>query len=117
MHPTPHPPRLLWVLAFVAVRSVIFAAIIAAVVAWVTSIGFWPVFGLAAIVLLARGGVRWLKTVRDFRSHLRSPMARRIDDDDSEGGDVREPRRPVGPRPDLRGSADPDESTGPTAIP
>jgi hypothetical protein len=113
MHPTPHP-RLLDLLAFVAVRSVILGAIIAAVVAWLTSIGFWPVFVLAAIVLFARGGIQWLKAVRD----LRSRVAKWIDDDGESGGsDSREARRPIGPRPDLRGSAHPDESTGPSAIP
>jgi hypothetical protein len=105
-------------LAFVAVRSVIMASIIAGVVAWATSIGFWPVFALAALVFFIRGGVQWLKVVRDLRSHLGSRMAQWVDDDgQSDGRGSREPRRPSGPRPSLRGSADPDESTGPTAIP
>lgn len=119
MHPTPHPTRqLLPLLAFVAVRSVILGAIIAALVAWVTSIGFWPVFALAALVFFVRGGVQWLKAVRDLRSHMAQRMAQWIEDDgESDGRGSREARHPIGPRPNLRGSADPDESTGPTAIP
>jgi hypothetical protein len=105
-------------LVFVAVRSVILAAIIAAVLAWVTSIGFWPVFVLAALVFFVRGGVQWLKAVRDLRSYMAQRIAQWDDDDgESDGRGTREPRHPIDPRPTLRGSADPDESTGPSAIP
>lgn len=108
--------RLLDVLAFVTVRAIIVGAAVAGVVALVTDIRFWPVFALVGATLLVRGVLRWRKALHGLREH----MARRIehDDDDEAGGEgVREPRRPMGPRPGLRTSADPDESTGPSVIP
>ena len=109
--------RLLGVLAFVTVRAIVLGAVVAGVVALVTDIRFWPVFALVGATWLVRGVFQW----RKMRHSLREHMAQRIehdDDDDEAGGEgIRQPRRPMGPRPGLRTSADPGESTGPTTIP
>jgi hypothetical protein len=111
-----HPPKLLDVLAFVTVRSFVLGAAVAGVVALVTDIRFWPVFAVVGVTLLIRGVFRWRKVLHSMREHMASRVEH--DDRDQEGGQGdREPRQPIGPRPHLGTSADPDESTGPTTIP
>jgi hypothetical protein len=117
------PSRPVWlldVLAFVTVRAIVLSAAVAGVVALVTDIRFWPVFAVVGVTWLVRGVFQW----RKMRHSLLEHMARRIEHDAGGRGEPgdrgqgdREPRRPMGPRPGLRTSADPGESTGPTTIP
>jgi hypothetical protein len=117
-------PRRRTILLDFAVVTVVWCAVVAAVVsggvALLTSISFWPAYLICFGVLLVRGVFRWTRAVRSHREYLR----RHFDDDrpydrgdGRHGGGVRKPLPSGGPPSPLQAAADPEQSTGPSAIP
>jgi hypothetical protein len=106
-----------------AVLTVVWCAVVAAVVAGgatlLTSVSFWTSYLVCLAGLLVWGVFRWARAVRSYREHLRRHLdgGRPWDDDRPGGGGVREPLPSGGPRSPLRAAVDPEQSTGPSAIP
>ena len=117
-------PRRRTILLDFAVVTVVWCAVVAIVVsgrvALLTSISLWSAYLICFGVLLVRGVFRWTRAVRSYREYLR----RHFDDDrpydrgdGRRGGGVRERLPSGGPRSPLQAAADPEQSTGPSAIP
>ena len=100
----------------------ILAAVLAGALALLTSVSFWPAFLVCFGLLLACGVFLWTRAVLGYRDDFRR---RQFDDgagltDEQDwpgGGGVREPLPSGGPRSPLQAAADPEQSTGPSAIP
>jgi hypothetical protein len=116
----PKPGWLLFVLGMVAIRSAVVGAIVAGALALLADASFWPAYLICFGVFLASGALRWARGVREYRDQFRQRFGhgRPGDEDDRPGsGGVREPLPSRGPRSPLQAAADPDQSTGPSAIP
>ena len=107
-----------------AVLTVVWCAVVAAVVAGgvalLTSVSFWTAYLVCLGVLLVWGVFRWARAVRSYREHLRRHFDGGRPEDRGDrpgGGGVREPLPSGGPRSPLQAAADPEQSTGPSAIP
>ena len=111
---------LLEIAVVIVVWRAILAAVLAGVLALLTSVSFVPAYLACFGVLLVWGVFRWARAVRSYREHLRRHFDgdRPKDEGDGPGsGGVREPLPSGGPRSPLRAAADPEQSTGPSAIP
>jgi hypothetical protein len=101
------------VLATAAVVMLVWAGVVGAAISgiiWaVSSLPFWPVFGVVTVVLL---GWSFANSARNIR---RSWSGGRGDGGWLDASGMREPRRPRGPSPSSA-AADPGESTGPSTI-
>jgi hypothetical protein len=104
----------------IVVWRVILAAVLAGVLALLTSVSFWPAYLVCFGVLLVWGVFRWTRAVRGYREYQRRLLDSHRPDGEQDwpgAGGVREPLPSGGPRSPLRAAADPEQSTGPSAIP
>ncbi len=111
---------LLVIAVVIVVWRAILAAVLSGVLALLTSVSFVPAYLACFGVLLVWGVVRWTRAVRSYREHLRRQFYGDRPNDEGDGpgsGGVREPLPSGGPRSPLRAAADPEQSTGPSAIP
>jgi hypothetical protein len=112
---------LLEIAVVILVWRAILAAALAGALALLTSVGFWPAYLICFGVLLVWGVFRWTRIHRKYRDDHRQHFGadgRFWDEGDGPGsGGVREPRPSGGPRSPLQAAADPEQSTGPSAIP
>jgi hypothetical protein len=107
-----------------AVVIVVWCAVVAAVVAGglalLTSVSFFATYLVSFGVLLVWGVFRWSRILRKYRHDHRQQFDGDWCDDEGDwpgGGGVREPMPSGGPRSPLSAAADPEQSTGPSAIP
>lgn len=110
---------LLVIAVVIVVWRAILAAVLAGVVALLTSISFLPAYLVSFGVLLVWGVFRWTRILLKYRDDHRQQFDGRFKDErDGPGsGGVREPLPSGGPRSPLHAAADPEQSTGPSAIP
>jgi hypothetical protein len=89
----------------VMVLAMMFWALSAVVVIWfLAGTPAWVTVGAAALGPLAWCG---LALRRATRTHPPNDFGPPFDEDDSGGGGVREPRRPIGPHPTFSAEVDP----------
>jgi len=110
---------LLVIAIVIVVWRAILAAVLAGVLSLLTSLSFWPTYLVCFGVLLVWGVFRWTRIRRKYRDVHRQQFDGRFKgESDGPGGEgVREPLPSGGPRSSLRAAADPEQSTGPSAIP
>ena len=111
---------LLEIAVVILVWRAILAAVLAGALALLTSVSFWPAYLICFGVLLVWGVFRWTRILRKYRDDHRQHFGGdrfRVEGERPGGGGVREPLPSGGPRCGLRAAADPEESTGPSAIP
>ena len=99
---------------------VVVAAIVAGGLALLTSVSFWPAFLVCFGLLVACGMFLWTRAVLGYRDNFREQFDGGQPEDERDwpgGGGVREPLPSGGPRSPLKAAADPEQSTGPSAIP
>jgi hypothetical protein len=112
--------ELLVIAVVIVVWRAVMAAIVAGGLALLTSISFWPAYLVCFGVLLVWGVFRWTRAVRSSREYQRRLFDSHRPDGEQDwpgGGRVREPLPSGGPRSPLKAAADPEQSTGPSAIP
>jgi hypothetical protein len=111
---------LLVIAVVIVVWRAILAAVLAGVLALLTSVSFRSAFLVCFGVLLVWGVFRWTRAVRGYREYQRRMFDSHRPDDQQDwpgAGGVREPLPSGGPRSPLQAAADPEQSTGPSAIP
>ena len=111
---------LLEIAVVIVVLRAILAAVLAGVVALLTSVSFWPAYPVCFGLLLVWGVFRWTRAVRGYREFQRRLFDSHRPDGEQDrpgAGGVREPLPSGGPRSPLQAAADPEQSTGPSAIP
>jgi hypothetical protein len=111
---------LLVITVVIVVWRAILAAVLAGVLALLTSLSFWPAYLVCFGLLLVRGVFRWTRAVRGYREYQRRLFDSHRPDSEEDrpgAGGVREPLPSGGPRSSLQAAADPEQSTGPSAIP
>ena len=104
----------------IVVWRAILAAVLAGALALLTSVSFWPAYLVCFGLLLFWGVFRWTRAVRGYREFQRRRFDSRGPDGEQDwpgAGGVREPLPSGGPRSPLKAAADPEQSTGPSAIP
>ena len=113
-----------YTLLVVTVVSVLWRVVVAAIVAGglalLTSVSFWPAFLVCFGLLVACGMFLWTRAVLGYRDNFREQFDDGQPEDERDwpgGGGVREPLPSGGPRSPLKAAADPEQSTGPSAIP
>lgn len=113
-----------YTLLVVTVVSVLWRVVVAAIVAGglalLTSVSFWPAYLVCFGLLLVWGVFRWTRAVRGYREFQRRLFDSHRPDGEQDrpgAGGVREPLPSGGPRSPLQAVADPEQSTGPSAIP
>jgi hypothetical protein len=96
-------------------------AVVAGALALLAGASFWPAYLICFGVFVVSGAFRWApRGVREYRDQFRQRFGPgRLGDKDNwpGSGGVREPLPSHGPRSPLQAAADPDQSTGPSAIP
>jgi hypothetical protein len=111
---------LLVIAVVVVLWRAILAAVLAGVLALLTSVSFWPAYLVCFGLLVAWGVFRWTREVRSYHDNFREQFGGGQSEDERDwpgGGGVREPLPSGGPCSPLHEAADPEQSTGPSAIP
>ena len=104
----------------IVVWCAVVAAFVAGGVALLTSISFVPAYLVSFGVLLVWGVFRWARVLHSYRAYQRRLFDSHRPDGEQDwpgAGGVREPLPSGGPRSPLKAAADPEQSTGPSAIP
>jgi uncharacterized membrane protein YgcG len=104
----------------IVVWCAVAAAIVAGGVALLTSVSYLPAYLVSFGVLLIWGVFRWSRILRKYRHDHRQQFRPGRSGDEGDwpgGGGVREPLPSGDPRSPLSAAADPEQSTGPSAIP